>query len=92
MLTSPTVDLTDVMMRDSGHIQESDAEFVNKETPCRGEPLIEPLYTQQDAEAVADQFSACCRMARPFEPVPGVTALIRGSGAYPRFGRDFAGN
>jgi metallo-beta-lactamase family protein len=48
--TLATVDLGTLMMADSGRIQESDAEFVNKKKFAeRGKPLIEPLYTEVDA-------------------------------------------
>ncbi|MBV6396809.1 MAG: Ribonuclease [Anaerolineales bacterium] len=72
-LTKPAAALTDVMLRDSGHIQESDAEYLNKKRRARGEPLIEPLYTQRDAEAVVEQFAAT-NYDETFEPVPGVKA------------------
>ncbi|MCC7511831.1 MAG: MBL fold metallo-hydrolase, partial [Anaerolineae bacterium] len=55
-MTKPAVELTDVMLRDAGHIQESDAEYLNKKRRARGEPLIEPLYTQRDAEVVSENF------------------------------------
>lgn len=71
--TSATVSLADIMLRDSGHIQESDAEFVNKKRIRRGEAPVEPLYTEQDA---ATTIPLLQRMEynRPFEPAPGVTA------------------
>jgi metallo-beta-lactamase family protein len=71
--TSATVDLAAIMMADSGHIQESDAQFVNKKKRARGEELIEPLYTEADARQAAGLF---CRInyGEPFEPVPGVLA------------------
>lgn len=48
--TPATADLTRVLLRDSGHIQENEAEFLNRKLRRRGEPLIEPLYTMADAE------------------------------------------
>lgn len=48
--TNPTKNLGKVMLLDSGHIQEKDVEFVNKKRRKKGEPPIEPLYTQKDAE------------------------------------------
>jgi metallo-beta-lactamase family protein len=71
--TPATVDLSDVMLRDSGHIQEADAVFVNKKRAKRGEPLIEPLYTIEDAEQVTRHFEKI-EYDTPFEPLPGVVA------------------
>ncbi|MEJ5306378.1 MAG: MBL fold metallo-hydrolase [Ignavibacteria bacterium] len=48
--TNATSDLGKVMLLDSGHIQEKDIEFVNKKRKKKGEPPLEPLYTQKDAE------------------------------------------
>jgi metallo-beta-lactamase family protein len=72
-LTSASSDLTDLMLRDAGHIQEADAEFVNRKRKERGEPPIDPLYTQRDAEIVSQQFRAV-PYNQEFEPLPGVTA------------------
>jgi metallo-beta-lactamase family protein len=71
--TRATVDLATIMMADSGRIQESDAEFVNKKRLARGEEPIEPLYTEVDARHAADLFRGV-NYDHPFEPVPGVIA------------------
>ena len=55
--TPATVDLCGAMLRDSGHIHEKDAEFLNRrrsrrrriEPDADGGP-VEPLYTKQDAD------------------------------------------
>ena len=69
-VTHATKDITTVMLADSGRIQESDAEFVNKKRAQRGEEPIEPLYTEQDAEAVAGMFVGK-HYGEAFEPIPG---------------------
>jgi metallo-beta-lactamase family protein len=69
--TLATVDLGTLMMADSGRIQESDAEFVNRKNSERGKPLIEPLYTEVDAQHAADLFRGV-KYGEPFEPIPGV--------------------
>ncbi|MGI8905429.1 MAG: MBL fold metallo-hydrolase RNA specificity domain-containing protein [Candidatus Sumerlaeaceae bacterium] len=48
--TSATADLAAILMRDSAHIQEQDARFLNKKLSRQGELPIEPLYTADDAE------------------------------------------
>lgn len=77
--TSATSDLADLMLRDSGHIQEMDAEYVNKKRRRRGEPPIEPLYTLEDAAQVSTQFVSM-EYRRTFEVVDGVTACFSDAG------------
>lgn len=77
--THATVDLASLMIRDSGRIQESDAEFVNKKRAQRGEEPIEPLYTEQDAEEVAGMFKGV-DYVEVFEPIPGVVARFYEAG------------
>ena len=54
--TSATVDLCGAMLRDSAHIQEKDAEFLNRRRSRRrridpqfDQETVEPLYTMEDA-------------------------------------------
>ncbi|HUW35463.1 MAG TPA: MBL fold metallo-hydrolase, partial [Planctomycetota bacterium] len=47
--TSATRDLCALMLRDSAHIQERDAEYINKKKLKKGQPPVEPTYTIQDA-------------------------------------------
>ena len=77
--TEATAHLSNLMLMDSAHIQESDVEFVNKKRLRRGEPPIEPLYTQEDAARVALHFEPV-RYDQEFEPVPGVTAHLVDAG------------
>ncbi len=73
--TSASAHLTDLMVRDSGHIQESDVRYINKRRLRKGEPLVEPLYTIKDAEQVKEHLRQQA-LNQPFEPVPGVTATL----------------
>jgi metallo-beta-lactamase family protein len=61
--TTATIDLCDPMLKDSAHIQESDAEFMGRRRGNRvaigvppGNPPMQPLYTQDDAAQVQRQF------------------------------------
>ena len=71
--TPATCDLADIMLRDSGRIQEADVEFVNKKRARKGEPPIEPLYTEEDAVRVKSKLRSRVYQ-EDFCPVEGVTA------------------
>ena len=77
--THATKDITTTMVADSGRIQESDAEFVNKKRAQHGEPPVEPLYTEQDAEEVAGLFEGV-DYEQAFEPIPGVVVRFYEAG------------
>ncbi len=47
--TSATCKLATIMLPDSGHIQEQEAEYQNRKNLRSGKPLVEPLYTVKDA-------------------------------------------
>lgn len=50
--TSATADLIEIMLADSAHIQEKDAEWMTKKAFRAGEDKVfEPLYTTQDVKA-----------------------------------------
>jgi metallo-beta-lactamase family protein len=77
--TPATTDLADIMLRDSGHIQESDAEYVSKKRARKGQPPVEPLYTKLDAERVAE-YMVDKGYEQPFQPASGVTARFYDAG------------
>ena len=54
--TYATRDLCDVMLQDSAHLQEEDAEYANKKGYSKHAPAL-PLYTVEDALKVIGQFA-----------------------------------
>ncbi|MBI1356908.1 MAG: MBL fold metallo-hydrolase [Acidobacteria bacterium] len=61
--TPATTDLCRAMLRDSAHIQEKDAEFLNKRSARRRKvdpdfdpSAVEPLYTMEDADRTVELF------------------------------------
>ncbi|WP_368234529.1 MBL fold metallo-hydrolase RNA specificity domain-containing protein [Anaerotruncus rubiinfantis] len=53
--TSATADLCGIMLRDSAHIQEFEAEWKNRKGKRAGREPVEPMYTMQDAEQIISQ-------------------------------------
>lgn len=48
--TLPTVELAKILLLDSAHIQEMEAEWESRKNRRRGKPDVQPLYTIADAE------------------------------------------
>jgi metallo-beta-lactamase family protein len=48
--TPATIDFADLILRDSAHLQKSDVERQNRRRQRMGQPLLDPLYEQQDVE------------------------------------------
>ena len=54
--THATRDLCGAMLPDSGRIHEHDIKYVNKKRQRKGQPPMEPLYTEADAIRTLHQF------------------------------------
>jgi len=59
LATTATSDLCDIMLRDSAHIQEFEAEWRNRKARRAGLPLYEPIYTMNDAMGAIALFVPC---------------------------------
>lgn len=77
--TLATRDLCSIMLADSGHIQEKDAEFLNKKNGRHGIPPVEPLYTVEDAGRAAALFRGI-PYEQEFDVVPNLTAKYSDAG------------
>ncbi|MGN0974794.1 MAG: MBL fold metallo-hydrolase RNA specificity domain-containing protein [Gemmiger sp.] len=77
--TDATADLCGIMLQDSAHIQEQEAEWKNRKAQRSGRAMIEPDYTVQDAVEVMKQFRPQ-PYDRPFEPFPGVQVTLTDEG------------
>lgn len=58
--SDPTLDLAQILLLDSAHIQEADAEFMNRHKLSSHEPAL-PLYTMKEAQQVIRQFRPLSR-------------------------------
>jgi len=54
--TSATKDLLELMLYDSAHIQQSDAEWLTRKALRAGKPPVSPLYTADDVKNVIPLF------------------------------------
>lgn len=77
--THATHDLVRIMLRDSAHIQERDAEFLNKKAIKQGKPLVTPLYTLSDVETALNRLVSI-GYHLPFPIAQGVTATFWDAG------------
>jgi metallo-beta-lactamase family protein len=77
--TAATRDLCTSMLADSAHIQEKDAQWVNKRERRRGGEMVAPLYTSEDVEGVLELF-VDVGYDEPFHPVDGLTVTYRDAG------------
>ena len=57
--TRLTADLLDIMLQDSAHIQEQDAEYQNRKNKRAGRPEVQPIYTVADAMQVREYIQPC---------------------------------
>ena len=79
MGTRLTAQLMSIMLQDSAHIQESDAEYKNRKNRRAGRPEEEPLYTVADAQRVPE-FIDTCEYDQPVHLCDGVDAVFIDAG------------
>lgn len=77
--TSATFDLCSAMLPDSAHIQETEVERKNRKLGRAGLPLLQPIYTVEDAVKCLELFVSL-NYERLFEVAPGVSARFRDAG------------
>ncbi len=77
--TEPTRDLVTIMLLDSAHIQEMEAEWANRKRARRGGEAVAPLYTMEDAGIVARQLQGISYNTL-LEPAAGVKVWYRDAG------------
>ena len=66
-------DLCEIMLADSGHIQESEVEQLNRRNQRRGRTTVEPIYTVKDAHRTLGQFKVV-ELDAMVEILPGLSA------------------
>ncbi len=80
ILTSPpTAELCEVMLLDSAHVQEMNAEWHTRKNRRRARRDVEPLYTTKDAEESLDYLKPV-EPDRVFDVEQGIKARLRNAG------------
>ena len=79
LTTRLTADLMKIMLLDSAHIQESDAEYENRKGERAGREHVDPLYTEQDALDVF-KYVTTCEYEEKVDLCEGVSALFTDAG------------
>jgi metallo-beta-lactamase family protein len=74
-----SVALSQIMLRDAAYLHEKDAGWENRRRQRRGWPLVEPLYTREDAEAALAQFRGV-EYGEAVQAAPGVTVRLHDAG------------
>ncbi|MGB5894494.1 MAG: MBL fold metallo-hydrolase [Ignavibacteriaceae bacterium] len=77
--TGATVDLCQIMLRDSAYLQERDIEWINKRRKKKNEEPIEPLYTLEDVETAMQNFIGV-QYNRKIQLFPGINVTFRDAG------------
>ncbi len=77
--TPPTIDLLEIMLKDSAYIQEMEAQWKSRKRARHGQSSVGPLYTQDDVDKLL-------RLLKPveyneeFSPCSGVHVIYKDAG------------
>ena len=74
-----TADLCRIMLEDAGYLNEKDAEWENRKRERRGEPLVSPLYTREEARLSQRHFKPM-EYGKATEIVPGIRVTLFDAG------------
>jgi len=77
--TRATIDLLGVLLPDSAHLQEEDAERANRHTYSKHAPAL-PLYTAADAQRALSQLKAAPPYGQSFPAVGDIVVTYRRAG------------
>jgi metallo-beta-lactamase family protein len=71
--TPATIDISELILKDSAHLQQADLERKNRRRQRQGLDALEPLYTDEDVGHVVSLFRPL-KYNHPTELAPGITA------------------
>ena len=77
--THATVDLCEILLKDTAYIQSHDLEYLNKRRKKRGQVPLEPIYTADDVEEALARFVGVDYNS-PIQVAPNLTVTYRDAG------------
>ncbi|MFP4167972.1 MAG: MBL fold metallo-hydrolase RNA specificity domain-containing protein [Desulfonatronovibrionaceae bacterium] len=77
--TPPTRDLLEIMLFDSAHIQEMEAQWKSKKRVRHGKEPVDPLYSRQDVEKTLPLIQTQ-EYGREFSPADGIRVVLKDAG------------
>ncbi len=79
LCTPATADLAEILLHDSAYVQKQDLEYLNKRRRRRGEPALQPVYTDDDVDRTIPLLFPVA-YDESVDVVPGVDAVFRDAG------------
>jgi metallo-beta-lactamase family protein len=73
--TPATIEIADLILRDSAHLQEADVERQNRRRERQGQSRLEPLYIQADVERLRSLYRPLS-YDQPARLAPGISARV----------------
>jgi metallo-beta-lactamase family protein len=73
--TPATIDVAQLILKDSAHLQKADVERENRRRQRQGKEAIQPLYEKQDVERLQPLYQAL-KYDEPTEIAPGIVARV----------------
>jgi metallo-beta-lactamase family protein len=73
--TPATMDIADLILKDSAHLQQADLERKNRQRRQRRQPVLDPLYTQEDVDRLNPLYRPL-RYDHCTDVAPGVSVRV----------------
>lgn len=77
--TGATVDLAEILLKDTAYIQAHDLEYINRKRRKKGEPPLDPIYDDRDVVETVGRFVGV-DYDSPTSVAPNVTVTFRDAG------------
>jgi metallo-beta-lactamase family protein len=73
--TPATIEIAELILKDSAHLQNADVERQNRRRQRQGQPLLQPLYAQEDVDRLRPLYRPLS-YDQPTELAPGISVRV----------------